>query len=262
MGPTLVTECTPDSANLSEKDPTRLRWYKGNCAAASTGVAAKYTKVVYGDAGCEYTAYPYVSATAGDTIEDAKCETGVAFPGASASTSVKYYLTTNKATCAYVAPATLMDCPVTNDFFKCSNKFTDDACTTDNKVEQTGAESNYTAQKVNDAMLTTCTATTVNGVTTYTKGQCDTVWGGYFVNKFLDADCLYNDTSQTVDHTQSFGPKVCSEITPALSPKEYANYFATGASDGGCTITEAQQYGAKPFMMAASAALVAAASMF
>lgn len=94
--------------NLSEKDPTRLRWYKGNCAAATTVApitAATYTKVVYGDAGCKYTAYPYVSATAGDTIVDGTCYTGASYTGASASTAVKYHKLA--ATCAYVAPATL-----------------------------------------------------------------------------------------------------------------------------------------------------------
>jgi len=108
-------------------------------------------------------------------------------------------------------------------------------------------------------MLTTCTATTANGVTTYTKGQCGTT--GYWVNKFIDANCLYNDTTQTITGLVETGT-TCVEILPALTTKEYAKYYIDGGSAGGCTFTEAQQYGAKPFMMAASAALVAAASMF
>merc|ERR1719240_1533990 len=133
-----------------------------------------------------------------------------------------------------------MDCPVTNDFFKCSNKFSDATCTAANAMAQTGAEANYTAQKVNDAMLTTCTSTTANGVTTYTKGQCDPVYG-YFVNKFIDSACLYNDTTQTVTGVIENGV-TCKEILPSLSTKEYAKYYVSGASDGGCKFTEAQQY--------------------
>lgn len=79
-----------------------------------------------------YTTYPYTESAAGDTIVDGTCYTGTAYAGASATTAVKYHLLA--ATCAYVAPATLMDCPVTNDFFKCSNKFSDTTCTAANSM--------------------------------------------------------------------------------------------------------------------------------
>jgi len=98
----------------------------------------------------------------------------------------------------------------------------------------------------------------------YTKGVCDAT-AGYYLATFKDANCEYNDTNTAITGLIEIGGTSCNAVAVSSgSTTEWARYF-TSAGTGttpDCTFTEAQQYGAKPFMMAASAAMVAAASMF
>lgn len=152
---------------------------------------------MYSDSTCLTTAPPYVA----DTIVDGTCYTGATYVGASATTSVKYNLLA--ATCAYVSPTTYTACPVLQNFFTCSNKFNAATCATGEEVAQTSAQSNYTAQTYNEAMINTCTAAAANAAATtavsayrWENGECDATTG-YTLRTFLDSSCIYADPAVT-----------------------------------------------------------------
>jgi len=219
----------------------------------NTAVVGKYEKVVYADSACTRTIEPFVVAA--DTKNVNTCEQ------AAGSTTIWTKWITDTTTCNYAPELTYTKCPVRQNFFTCTDKFNKATCAAGEEVTQTSAQSNFTAQTQNELLQLTCTAAAANSVAgaaastfRWTNGVCDAT-AGYSVKTFLDSECKYADTA--VADTGAIAPSTCYQL--AGSTTEWVMYEIDAAK---CTFTAAQEYGAKPFMMAASAALVAAASMF
>jgi len=112
--------------------------------------------------------------------------------------------------------ATYTTCPVRQNFFKCSNKFSKVACPAADTVAQTSEQSNFTADTKNLELQLTCTAAAANAnaataVSAYrwTQGVCDST--GYYVSTFLDSECKYNDTNTNITGLIEPGT-TCSEV--------------------------------------------------